>query len=230
MDHTFQVGATAEMPGFEDSYYRGYRPNGIYVARFRNVDEAHPDFLRGYGFQGGAWREGWERGARQPGLGAELKHGLRQPGPWRMSFGGFGECLPRYENHVELDADSLDAWGIPQLRIHCTFGDSESRIRQDIQETATEMLEAAGGRDIVAYDRGAPPGLGIHEMGTARMGRDPKSSVLNGWNQAHDVPNLFVTDGASMASSACQNPSITYMALTARACNYAVTEMRRGNL
>jgi choline dehydrogenase-like flavoprotein len=230
MDHTFQAGATAEIPGFEEAYYYGYRPNSFYLARFRNVDEAHPDFLRGYAFQGGAEREGWWRGSREPGLGVELKRALRQPGPWRMGMGGFGECLPRYENYVELDHDNLDSWGIPQLYLHCAWSDNEDSLRRDMQKTAAEMLEATGGRDIVTYDRGAPPGFGIHEMGTARMGRDPKTSVLNGWNQAHDVPNLFVTDGASMASSACQNPSVTYMALTARACNHAVAEMKRGNL
>ncbi len=231
MDHTFQAGASALMPGFEDDYYFGYRPNGVYLARFRNLDgRQHPDFLRGYAFQGGAWRESWDRGTRMASLGAELKQALREPGPWRMAFGGFGECLPRYENHVDLDPEKVDEWGIPVLRVHCTWSDNEDAIRRDIQVTAAEMLEASGGRDIVTWDNEAPPGLAIHEMGTARMGRDPKSSVLNGWCQAHDVPNLFVTDGAAMASSACQNPSITYMALTARACSHAVAEMKRGNL
>ncbi len=230
MDHTYAAGATAEMPGFADRYYYGYRPNGFYIPRFRNVDEPHPDFLRGYGFQGGAWRESWGRGVKEPGLGAELKHSLRKPGPWRMSLGGFGECLPRFENYVDLDPERTDEWGIPLLRVHCTWSDNERRIRQDIRETAAEMLEAVGGRDILTYDRDSPPGLCIHEMGTARMGRDPSTSVLNGWCQAHEVPNLFVTDGSAMASSACQNPSITYMALTARACDYAVGEMKRGNL
>lgn len=230
MDHTYAAGAEAAMPGFEDHHTTGYRPNGIYMPRFRNVTDEHPDFLRGYGFQGGAWRQGWDRGLRAPGLGAELKQTLRQPGRWMMSFGGFGECLPRYDNRVDLDPQATDAWGIPLLRVHCTWGDNELALRRDIQETAAEMLEAAGGTEIRTYDRDAPPGLCIHEMGTARMGRDPKTSVLNGWNQAHDVPNLFVTDGASMASSACQNPSITFMALTARACHHAVEEMRRGHL
>ncbi len=230
MDHTYAAGASAEIPGFGDRYYYGNRPNGIYIPRFRNLGEEQADFLRGYGFQGGAWREGWGRGLRMPGLGAELKRQLRQPGPWRMSLGGFGECLPRYENYVDLDPERVDPWGIPVLRIHCTWSDNEHQIRKDIQETAAEMLEAAGGRDIVTYDRHGPPGLCIHEMGTARMGRDPKTSVLNGWCQSHDVPNLFVTDGAAMASSACQNPSLTYMALTARACARAVAETKRGNL
>jgi choline dehydrogenase-like flavoprotein len=232
MDHTFRAGAWADMPGFEEGYYQGNRPNGIYVPRFRNLTDEHPDFVRGYGFQGGARRLGWERGLDSPGLGADLKHGLRLPGPWVMSFGGFGECLPRYDNYVELDPEKVDAWDIPALRIHCTFGDNEAAIRRDMQITAAEMLEAAGGREIEAYDRHdeTPPGLGIHEMGTARMGRDPKTSVLNAHNQAHDVPNLFVTDGAAMASSACQNPSLTYMAMTARAANYAVEELKRNNL
>jgi glucoside 3-dehydrogenase (cytochrome c) catalytic subunit len=232
MDHTFRVGAWGLLPGYEDRYYSGRRPNGIYVPRFRNVSDEHPDFVRGYGLQGGASREGWDRGLYEPGLGAELKQRLRRPGPWTMSFSGFGECLPRYDNFVELDPEKVDAWGIPALRIHCTFGDNEIALRRDIQVTAAEMLESAGCRDIGTYDRfdETPPGLGIHEMGTARMGRDPKSSVLNGHNQAHDVPNLFVTDGASMASSACQNPSLTYMALTARAANYAVEQLKRHEL
>ncbi|MDH3255337.1 MAG: GMC family oxidoreductase, partial [Acidobacteriota bacterium] len=206
MDHTYAAGATAEMPGFEDRYYSGYRPNGVYLPRFRNVRGQEQEFLRGYGFQGGASREGWDRGLWAPGLGAELKQRLRKPGAWRMSFGGFGECLPRYENYVDLDPERVDDWGIPLLRIHHVWSDNEDAIRDDIRQTATELLEAAGGRDIRAYDRKSPPGLCIHEMGTARMGRDPKTSVLNAWCQSHDVPNLFVTDGAAMASSACQNP------------------------
>lgn len=230
MDHTYAAGAVAEMPGFEDRYYRGYRPNGVYLPRFRNVRGQEEEFLRGYGFQGGAWREGWDRGLLTPGLGAELKQRLRRPGTWRMSFGGFGECLPRYENYLDLDPERVDAWGIPLLRVHHTWSDNEHAIRKDIQETATEMLEAVGGRNIISYDRESPPGLCIHEMGTARMGRDPKTSVLNAWCQSHDVPNLFVTDGAAMASSACQNPSITYMALTARACSHALAELKRLNL
>jgi choline dehydrogenase-like flavoprotein len=230
MDHIFAAGASAEIPGFGDRYYYGYRPNSLYLARFRNVDQAHPGFLRGYGFQGGARRAGWDRGVWSPGLGVELKRRLREPGRWIMRLGGFGECLPRYENYVDLDPEQVDAWGIPLLRVHCAWSDNEIAIREDIQESAAEMLEAAGGRNVETYDRDWPPGLCIHEMGTARMGRDPKTSVLNAWCQAHDVPNLFVTDGAAMASSACQNPSVTYMALTARACNYAVGEVKKGNL
>lgn len=230
MDHPHSVAVSAEMPGFADRYYRGTRPNGIYIPRFRNLGDQHPDFLRGYGFQGGGLRTGWHRGLEIPGLGVELKQRLRDPGPWRMRFTPFTECLPRFENYVTLNPDRLDRWGIPQLEIHCAWSDNERRLEQDAMDTAAEMLEAAGGRDIEAVHRDYPPGHGIHEMGTARMGRDPETSVLNGWCQAHDVPNLFVTDGAAMASSACQNPSLTYMALTARACDYAVTRLKRGDL
>ncbi len=230
LDHPFAAGASAEIPGFEDKRSRGYRPNGVYLPRFRNVGLDKAEFLRGYAFQGGASREDWDRGLLKPGLGVGLKERLRTPGSWRMSFGGFGECLPRYENYVDLDPERVDAWGIPILRVHHTWSDNEDLIRADIQERAAEMLEAAGGRNVSTYDRKWPPGLCIHEMGTARMGRDPKTSVLNGWCQSHDVPNLFVTDGAAMASSACQNPSITYMALTARACDHAVGELKRLNL
>ena len=230
MDHAFAAGASAEIPGFDDKKSTGYRPNGVYLPRFRNVGDDKADFLRGYGFQGGAWRESWDRGLRKPGMGKQFKQSLRGPGRWMMRFGGFGDCLPRYENYVDLDTERVDAWGIPVLRVHHTWSDNEDAIRKDIQETAAQMLEAAGGRDVTTYDRKWPPGLCIHEMGTARMGRDPKTSVLNAWCQSHDVPNLFVTDGAAMASSACQNPSITYMALTARACSHARSEMKRLNL
>ncbi len=182
-----------------------------------------------------ASREGWTRGGGQPGFGVELKRKLRDPGRWTIGITGFGECLPRADNYVDL-ADQKDDFGIPLLRIHCTWGENELAMRKDMAASAGEMLEAAGCKEIRTYDSyregafGAEPGLAIHEMGTARMGRDPMTSVLNAYNQAHDVPNLFVTDGACMASSACQNPSITYMALTARACDYAVAELGRGNL
>ena len=218
------------MPGLEDRNEYGLRPNGFYIPRFRNLRDQHPDFLRGYGYQGTASRPGWERGIDQPGFGADFKRALRDPGAWEISFGGFGECLPRGSNYVEIDPDTTDAWGVPTLRIHCEWSDNEHAMRRDMAITAAEMLEAAGIKDIETYTDYGPPGLTIHEMGTARMGRDPATSVLNGHNQSHDVPNLFVTDGASMASSACQNPSLTYMALTARACAYAVEQMTRGEL
>jgi len=238
MDHHFRVGARGTVPGFEDKYYHGVRPNGIYIPRFRNIDKKTKmaDFVRGYGFQGGAGRESWGRGISMPGLGADLKQALHEPGPWRMGLTAFGEMLPQYENFVELDPGKKDAWGIPLLRIDCGYSDNEMAMRKDMAATAAEMLEAAGCTDVEPYDNfteggvGAEPGLGIHEMGTARMGRDPKTSVLNAHNQAHDVPNLFVTDGACMTSTACQNPSLSYMALTARAVDYAASEMKNGNI
>ena len=232
MDHPFEAGANAEVPAPTNRYTYGNRPNGIYVARFRNLDAKtrHPDFLRGYGYQGGAYRTSWGRGNQMRGFGADFKHALRDPGPWTMWLGGWGEMLPRYENYVELDPDVTDAWGIPALKIHCAWSDNEDKMRRQIAVDAAEMLEAAGCTNIEPFVGENPPGLCIHEMGTARMGRDPKTSVLNAHNQMHDVPNVFVTDGACMASSACQNPSITYMALTARAADYAVAEMKRGNL
>ena len=234
MDHPYQAGASGRVEGLADRYVHGHRPNGIYFPRFRNLGpepDADVDFLRGWGSQGGASREGWGRAIGEPGLGADLKHKIRDPGPWRMGAGGWGEMLPREDNYVELDDEKTDAWGIPQLRVNCSFGENEQKMRQDMATQLAQMLEAAGCTDVEPYvNEDAAPGLCIHEMGTARMGRDPDTSVLNKWNQAHDVENLFVTDGSCMASSACQNPSITYMALTARACDYAVKEMKRGNL
>ncbi|MGA9039858.1 MAG: GMC family oxidoreductase [Terriglobales bacterium] len=230
MDHVMGAGAGGLIPGNEDRVALGNRPNGIYVPRFRNVKQKHPDFVRGYGFQGGAERGDWQRGNTQPGFGAEFKHSLRTPGPWWMGFGGFGECLPNHENYVELDPVKKDAWGVPVLKIHVQWRDNERAILKDMQTTASEMLEAAGAKEIHTFDENSPPGLTIHEMGTARMGRDPKTSVLNSHNQAHDVKNLFISDGGCMVSSSCVNPSLTYMALTARACDYAVTQMKRGEL
>lgn len=232
MDHCFQSGASGLIPGHEDRYYYGNRPNGIYIPRFRNLDgrDADADFLRGYGYQGGASRSGWGRAMGEEGFGAEFKHSLREPGPWSMWIGGWGECLPRHENYAELDDETEDAWGMPALRISASWSENEDDMREDMRIQAAEMLEAAGAEAISPFTEHSPPGLCIHEMGTARMGRDPQTSVLNGYNQAHDVPNLFVTDGSCMTSSACQNPSLTYMALTARAANYAVEELNRGNL
>src|SRR5450432_3036924 len=230
MDHVMGAGAYGVIPGHEDRTTRGNRPNGIYVPRFRNVKQKHPDFVRGYGFQGSGSRESWHRGARQAGIGAEFKQSLRTPGPWEMSFGGFGECLPNHDNYVELDKEKKDAWGIPAARISVKWRENEYALLKDMQVTASEMLEAAGAKEIGTYDEKCAPGLTIHEMGTARMGRDPKTSVLNSHNQAHDLKNLFVTDGACMVSTSCVNPSLTYMALTARACDYAVTQMKRGEL
>jgi choline dehydrogenase-like flavoprotein len=239
MDHHFVVGASGEMDGNEDRYYQGNRPNGIYIPRFRNLGGPDSDklgFVRGYGYQGGAGRGSWGRGTQQAGFGVELKRRLRDPGPWGVGMTGFAECLPQRENQVDLDPERKDQWGIPLLRISAEWGPNELKMRKDIQEQAVAMLEAAGAKNVHGYDAykrgeyGAEMGFGIHEMGTARMGRDAKTSVLNAHNQAHDVPNLFVTDGACMTSASCVNPSITYMALTARAADYAVNEMKRRNL
>jgi len=224
------AGASGIIPGNEDKMPFGNRPNGIYVPRFRNVKTKQKDFMRGYGYQGGGSREGWSRGTNMAGIGADFKHMLRRPGPWRMTFAGFGECLPYHTNWVEVDKDKVDAWGIPTLKIHCAWGDNEHAMSRDIAIQAGEMLLAAGARDVNTFQDISTPGLGIHEMGTARMGRDPKTSVLNEHNQAHDVKNLFMTDGACMASAACVNPSLTYMALTARACDYAVSQMKKNEL
>lgn len=231
MDHIFMAGASGTIPGFERETSYGSRPNGIYVARFRNVTDRHPDFIRGYGMQGGAGRSGWGRGGGLAGYGADFKRQLTDElGPWRLGIGGWGECLPRHDNLVALDPEVKDKWGIPALRVQCTWGPNELALVEDMQVAAAEMLEAAGAKDIRTYNDKSTPGLCIHEMGTARMGRDPKTSVLNGWNQVWDAPNVFVTDGACMASSACQNPSLTYMALTARAAHHAVDLLKRNEL
>lgn len=232
MDHHFRVGAWGEFPGFEDKYYYGNRPNGIYIPRFRNINKQtkRDDFLRGYGYQGGAGRSSWGRGISMPGFGKEFKEKLKDPGPWGMGITGFGEILPRYENRAYLDPEKTDEWGMPLLQIHASVGENEKNMREDMANSAAEMLEAAGGKNVQPYYSEYLFGEGIHEMGTARMGRDPKTSVLNAYNQAHDVPNLFVTDGSCMTSAACQNPSLTYMALTARAVDYAVNELKNGNI
>ena len=230
MDH-FGVGLTATVEGFENGYYNGHRPNGIYIPRFQNIDEPHPDFVRGFGYQGGAQRRGWERGLNQKGIGAEFKENLLKPGPWEMGIEGYGECLPYYDNKVELHPELKDEWGIPLLHISCELKENEKKMMRSMLEMGTEMLETAGYKEITP---GNPDdwvfGNGIHEMGTARMGQDPKTSVLNKWNACHDVPNLFVTDGSFMTSAGCQNPSLTYMAFTARATNYAVEQMKKNSL
>ena len=226
MDHTMQHGANGLVAGFEDKRTFGNRPNGIYLPRFRNVTDQHPDFLRGYGYQGGGYRSvaGWGRGADQRGFGAEFKHALRTPeyGSWRMALGGFGECLPHPENRVTLHPTKVDRWGVPVLHIDMRWRENERAMMKDAEVAAAEMLEAAGCTNVSTYDNETAPGLTIHEMGTARMARRAQDGVLNQWNQVWDAPNVFVTDGASMASSGCQNPSITYMALTARAADRAV--------
>jgi choline dehydrogenase-like flavoprotein len=195
------------------------------------VKTQHPDFLRGYGFQGGAGRSGWERGQWTPGYGAAFKQSLIDDlGGWGFGATGFGESLPREENRVTLDPTVTDAWGVPAARIEVRWSDNERAMEKDMAATMAEMLDAAGFKDVRPYDGMNPPGHCIHEMGGARMSRTAQTGVLNGWNQAWDVKNLFVTDGSCMASTACQNPSITYMALTARAAAHAVAAMKRNEL
>jgi choline dehydrogenase-like flavoprotein len=233
MDHHFRVGATGRYDGFADGYYKGHRPNGIYIPRFRNVDKAstRTDYVRGFGYQGSASRETWTRGLRQlEMMGGAHKADLIEPGPWRFGIGSWGEMLPYHENKMLLNYQKRDKWGLPTVTFDCEFKGNEHAMRKDMMQSAVDMLEASGMTDISPFDNGSAPGLCIHEMGTARMGRDPKSSVLNAWNQVHDCSNVFVTDGAAMTSSACVNPSLTYMALTARACDHAVSEMKMGHL
>lgn len=234
MDHHFEVGAKGTMEGFEDKYIRGRRPNGIYIPRFRNLpgQEQSKDFVRGYGFQGSCWREGWGRGTNFIGFGKSLKEEMTQPGEWKVWIGGWGEHLPYAENRVTLDETKRDQWGQPIVKIDCEFKENEMAMRKDVKQSATEMLEAAGFSNIENFDdlESAPPGHCIHEMGTVRMGKDPKTSALNKWNQMWGAKNVFITDGSCMASSACQNPSLTYMAITARAADYAVKELKRQNL
>jgi choline dehydrogenase-like flavoprotein len=231
MDHIMGGGANGRIDAPMDRDSIGNRPNGIYVPRFRNVGKnTTTRFVRGYGFQGGGGRSDWGRGTEQAGFGAEFKKSLRKPGPWGFSFYGFGEMLPSESNFVEIDKTKVDAWGIPVAKIHCVYDDNAKALVHDMSITGAEMLAEAGAHDIQPFTSNNPPGLVIHEMGTARMGKDPKTSVLNAHNQSWDVPNLFITDGACMASTACQNPSITYMALTARAAAYAVDAMKRREL
>ncbi|PUZ27126.1 Choline dehydrogenase [Chitinophaga costaii] len=230
MDHHFRTGASGKVEGFDDKYYFGRRANGIYIPRYRNIGSDKRDYLRGFGYQGGASREGWARGIAEIGVGKDFKEMLTEPGDWSMGLGGFGECLPYEDNYVTLDNSTKDAWGQPVLKFHAEFKENEQKMRKDMMNDAAEMLEAAGLKDVKTYDGGSYPGMAIHEMGTARMGRDPKTSILNGYNQMHSVKNVFVTDGASMVSAACVNPSLTYMAMTARAVDYAVKEMKKGNI
>jgi choline dehydrogenase-like flavoprotein len=231
MDHQYRAGAAASVDGYEDKYYIGRRPNGIYIPRFRNVgSDQRTDYIRGFGYQGSASRESWSRGVKEMSYGEDLKKSLQEPGPWSIGITGFGECLPYADNRAVINKDKKDAFGLPTLSIDAEWKENEKVMRKDMKEAAAEMLEAAGFKNVHTYDNADNIGLGIHEMGTARMGKDPKTSVLNKWNQLHEVPNVFVTDGAAMTSSACQNPSLTYMALTARAVDHAVSEMKKGNL
>jgi choline dehydrogenase-like flavoprotein len=230
MDHHFRVGAEGRIDGLEDRYFFGRRPNPSYIPRYRNVFGDTRPYLRGFGYEGGAGRAGWSRGVAELGVGGAFKERLSLPGQWTIGATAFGEMLPNHANTVTLDPERKDKWGLPVLKIDCAIGENERLMRKDMANDMAEMLEACGIKDVSTYDNEYFPGMGIHEMGTARMGRDPRSSVLNGRNQVWDAPNVFVTDGACMASTACQNPSLTYMALTARAADFAVAELTRRNL
>ena len=230
MDHHLGVGASGTVEGFEDKYYFGRRANGIYIPRYRNLSGEKRDYIRGFGYQGGGGREGWSRDIAELSIGGAFKDALTEPGTWTMGIGGFGETLPYHENKVTLDKNKKDKWGLPVLAFDAEIKDNEKKMRKDMEMDAKEMLEAAGVKNVKTHSGNPYLGRGIHEMGTARMGRDPKTSVLNGWNQVWDAKNVFVTDGSCMASTACQNPSLTYMALTARAANHAVEELKKGNV
>lgn len=232
MDHHFRVGATATVEGYEDKYYTGRRPNGIYIPRFRNLGGVtnRKDFIRGYGYQGGASRGNWTEMISEMGYGEKLKEAIMKPGGWRVGINGFGETLPYHDNKMYLDYNNQDEWGLPTVTFNAEIRDNEKTMRKDMSEQAAAMLDAAGFKNVTEYDKGYSMGLGIHEMGTARMGRDPKTSVLNKYNNLHAVANVYVTDGSGMTSAGNQNPSLTYMALTARAVDHAVKELKKMNI
>jgi choline dehydrogenase-like flavoprotein len=230
MDHLYALSVRGMLPSAPNTFYHGRRPTGLYIPRFRNVSEPG-EFLRGYGYQGGVSRMGWRSAAlARPGIGAELKERTRKLGPWFIVISGFGEMLPNRDNRVTLHPTRTDKWGIPLVHIECSLGANEHKMAQQIIDDAKAMIQAAGGTIVATATRPGTPGLGIHEMGTACMGKDPRKSVLNKYNQAHDVPNLFITDGSAMASSGCQNPSLTYMALSARAAHHAAEFLREGRI
>ncbi|HEY2852621.1 MAG TPA: GMC family oxidoreductase [Gemmatimonadaceae bacterium] len=230
MDHHFRLGASGMIEGMEDKYYYGRRPNGFYIPRYRNLFGEKRDYLRGFGYQGSAGRDSWERSVAELGVGGAFKDAAAEPGPWTIGATAFGEMLPNHANQVSIDESKKDKWGMPVLKIDCATGENERRMRVDMMNDMAETLEAAGVKKVSTYDGGYFPGMGIHEMGTARMGTSPKNSVLNAHNQVWDAPNVFVTDGSCMASAACVNPSLTYMALTARAADFAVNELKRQSL
>lgn len=226
MDHHAYVGAVGEYSGLEDSFYYGERPASVYIPRFRNVKKQDQPYLRGFSFENYTGRNDWTRGFHQAGVGAEWKGSLSKPGAWNVYFEAYGETLPEHRNQVTLSSTQKDKWGLPLLEIDMVYGENERKMCKDMQATAVEMLETCDLDWIQPFDGGMIPGTVIHEMGTARMGDDPKKSVLNKWNQSHDIPNLFITDGSCMNSSPPQNPSLTYMALTARACDYAAKALK----
>ena len=230
MDHHYQLGASAKVDGHLDTYYKGRRPNGFYIPRFVNLDEKtkRKDYIRGFGYQGSASRENWTNAIAEMGYGANLKESILKPGEWQIGATGFGEFLPYDDNRVTLSKTEKDKWGLPQLDFDVEFKENEYNMREDIKKEIAAIFEAAGFKDIAVYDKATGPGLGIHEMGGARMGKDPKTSIVNNNNQIHSVPNVYVTDGAFMSSSSCVNPSLTYMAFTARAANHAAEQFKLG--
>ena len=230
MDHHYNLGASGLVEGYEDKYTYGRRANGFYISRFANLYGDKRDFLRGYGYQGSASREGWSREIAELNIGTAFKEALTEPGAWKIGATGFGEILPYHENKITLDKNVKDKWGLPVLSMDAELKENEYKMRKAIVADLVAMLDDAGVKKITTYDSGHAIGHGIHEMGTARMGKDAKTSVLNENNQVWDCKNVFVTDGACMASSACQNPSLTYMALTARAADFAVSEFKKGNI
>ena len=231
MDHNGWSSAGGTVPGHLESYYKGRRPGGIYIPRFRNVgDDKQKDFLRGYGFQGRASRGKWQSAISAEGIGEDFKNSIRDPGPWTIHLLGFGEMLPRFKNKVSLHAQKKDQWGMPLLVTNVAYGENTVKMKQDMMESAMEMLKAAGVENVRGHNKTKAPGMAIHEMGGACMGRDRKTSYLNKWNQSHEVDNLFVTDGAAFSSTSCVNPSLTFMALTARAVDYADKQIKAGKL
>lgn len=227
MDHHKGLSFSARVEGFEDKYYYGRRPTPIYIPRFQNINEKNPNFLRGYHFGGSAYRGREESDGT---IGVDLKEAMTELGPWEMSLYAFGETLPYPDNRITLDDNKKDNWGRPVIAVDCEFRENEKAMHEDIKITGKELLEAAGFKDVEVSGAISFPGNANHEMGTARMGHDQKTSVLNAYNQMHEVPNVFITDGSCMTSGACLNPSLTYMALTARACDYAVGELKKQNL
>ena len=232
MDHHLGVGAGAQAEGFDDMYYSGRRANGIYIPRFRNMGKEKRDYLRGFGYQGGASRQGWSRLVAEMSIGAQLKDAVTEPGTWTIGMGGFGEVLPDKSNRVTINPEKKDKHGLPTLLFDTEFKENDYKMRKDMANDAAEMLDAAGFKNVRQYDNPTQHGLGlgIHEMGTARMGKDPKTSVLNKYNQVHACKNVYVTDGSFMTSASCVNPSLSYMAFTARAVDHAVNEMKKLNL
>lgn len=230
MDHHLGAGAGGEVEGFDDKYYSGRRANGFYIPRYRNLGKNDRDYIRGFGYQGAGSRNGWFHSVKELAIGADLKKLATTPGKWSIGMGGFGEMLPSHDNKVYINKELKDKYGLPTLTFDVEYKENELKMRVDMKNDAAEMLEAAGVKNVTMHDDPKGPGIGIHEMGTARMGNDPKTSVLNKWNQVHACKNVFVTDGSFMTSSACQNPSLTYMAFTARAANYAAEELNKKNL